>query len=239
MTEDQKVIGLMSGTSLDGVDAAILETDGEGWAIAGPALTIPYDATTRTMLRAAIGEAREAVFGAPASPSIRDAERRLTEAHAEAVQALLAMAGLASADIGLIGFHGQTILHRPEQGWTWQIGDGTLLARLTGIDVVNDFRSADVNAGGQGAPFVPLFHAVLVHELNSLKLPLAVVNIGGVANVTYVGQLILAFDTGPGNAPIDDWAQRHTGKPVDELGKLARSGRVDTAALKAMLDLGA
>ena len=236
MSEVQKVIGLMSGTSLDGVDAAILETDGEGWAIAGPALTIPYGATTRAMLRAAIGEAREAVFGAPASPSIRDAERRLTEAHAEAVQALMAMAGLASADIGLIGFHGQTILHRPEQGWTWQIGDGALLARLTGIDVVNDFRSADVKSGGQGAPFVPLFHAVLVHELNSLKLPLAVVNIGGVANVTYVGQSILAFDTGPGNAPIDDWAQRHTGKPVDELGKLARSGRVDTAALKAMLN---
>jgi anhydro-N-acetylmuramic acid kinase len=136
----------------------------------------------------------------------------------------------------LIGFHGQTILHRPDQRWTWQIGDGALLARLTGIDVINDFRSADVAAGGQGAPLMPLYHAAMARR-SGLAEPLVVVNIGGVAQVTYIdGETILAFDTGPGNAPIDDWMQRHTGKPVDENGALAATGRIDEWAMDVMLD---
>jgi anhydro-N-acetylmuramic acid kinase len=133
-----------------------------------------------------------------------------------------------------VGFHGQTILHRPFERWTWQIGDGALLARLTGIAVVNHFRDADVAAGGQGAPFVPLYHQVLTRDL---ARPVVVVNIGGVANVTYVadnGELI-AFDTGPGNAAIDDWAFAHTGEPVDRDGKLARAGRIDEGRLARML----
>jgi anhydro-N-acetylmuramic acid kinase len=252
MAEVQNVIGLMSGTSLDGVDAAVLTTDGEGVAVPGAGLTMPYDDGLRGMLRAAIAEAREMAEGAPVLHSIREAERRVTEAHAEAVKALLAKAGRAVGEIALIGFHGQTILHRPERRWTWQIGDGALLARLTGIDVVCDFRSADVKAGGQGAPLVPLYHAALVRSASPARVALAgevpvaplgakgaggiaIVNIGGVANVTYVGEAILAFDTGPGNAPIDDWAHRHVGKPVDENGALARSGRVDAAALDTML----
>jgi anhydro-N-acetylmuramic acid kinase len=235
MAEVQNVIGLMSGTSLDGVDAAFLTTDGEGVAVCGAALTAPYDADLRAVLHAAIAEARKVAEGAPVPHSIREAERRVTEAHAEAVTALLVKAGRAARDVALIGFHGQTILHRPERRWTWQIGDGALLARLTGIDVVNDFRLADVKAGGQGAPLVPLFHAALVREAKVLSPPVAVVNIGGVANVTYVGETVLAFDTGPGNAPIDDWAQRHTGKPVDENGTLASAGNVDSRVLDAML----
>jgi anhydro-N-acetylmuramic acid kinase len=237
MAEILKVIGLMSGTSLDGIDAALVETDGEGVARPGPALTVPYDAETRAMLRSALEEAKSVAAGAPVPHAIRDAERRVTEAHADAVHALLKTAGLAPRDVALIGFHGQTILHRPRQRWTWQIGDGASLARLTGIDVVNDFRSADVKAGGEGAPLVPLYHAALVREARGLELPIAVVNIGGVANVTYVsGDAILAFDTGPGNAPIDDWAHRHTGKPVDEHGALARRGRVHEDVLAKMLD---
>ena len=121
--------------------------------------------------------------------------------------------------MALIGFHGQTILHRPERHWTWQIGDGALLARLTGIDVVNDFRTADVKAGGQGAPLMPLYHAVHGPPDRAWPQPVVVVNIGGVAKVTYInGDTVLAFDTGPGNAPIDDWMHRHTGRPVDEDG---------------------
>jgi len=223
----------MSGTSLDGVDAAVLETDGESVAAPGPALTMPFDAPMRAMLRAAIETAAGVAEGASVPQSIREADRRVTEVHAEVVNALLAKSG--TGDVRLVGFHGQTILHRPERRWTWQIGDGALLARLTGIDVVNDFRSADVKAGGQGTPLVPLYHAALVGEAKSLARPVAVVNIGGVANVTYVGAQILAFDTGPGNAPMDDWALRHTGKPVDENGALARSGRIDDVALAAML----
>ncbi len=162
MAEVQKVIGLMSGTSLDGIDAALLKTDGEDIAVPGPAIGVPYDGETRAMLREALEEAKSVAAGAPVPYSIRDAERRLTEAHAEAVKALLAKAKLSSRDVSLIGFHGQTILHRPAQRWTWQIGDGALLAKLTGIDVVNDFRSADVKVGGQGTPLVPLYHAALV-----------------------------------------------------------------------------
>jgi anhydro-N-acetylmuramic acid kinase len=239
MAEVQKVIGLMSGTSLDGVDAALLETDGVDIAVPGPALMLPYDAETRAMLRAALEEAKSVAAGAPVPYAIRDAERRVTEAHADAVKALLAKAGLRAQDVSLIGFHGQTILHRPAQRWTWQIGDGALLAKLTGIDVVNDFRSADVKAGGQGAPLVPLYHAVLAHNSRKAKLepPLVFVNIGGVANVTYInGDDVLAFDTGPGNAPIDDWAMNHTKKPVDEGGALAVKGRVNDAALTVMLN---
>lgn len=236
MAEIHKVIGLMSGTSLDGIDAALVETDGEAIAVPGPALTMAYDPETRAILRAALDEARHHSEGASVPASIRAAELRATDAHAEAVRRLLAEAGLKPRDVALIGFHGQTILHRPEARFTWQIGDGARLAQATRIDVINDFRTADVMAGGEGAPLVPLYHAALVREAAGLKPPVAVVNIGGVANVTYIGgNEILAFDTGPGNAPIDDWAHRHTGKPVDEHGALARRGRVNDAALDDML----
>lgn len=246
----------MSGTSLDGVDAALIETDGEDVAVPGPALGLPYDAEMRALLRKALDDAQTVAAGGPVPYSIRDAERRLTETHADAVKALLAKAGLSPRQVALVGFHGQTILHRPAQRWTWQIGDGALLARMTGIDVVNDFRSADVKAGGQGAPLVPLYHAALVRRLMVSSpamagevpvaalaakggggLPIVLVNIGGVANVTYIGRDgVLAFDTGPGNAPIDDWMHRHSGRPVDENGDFARTGKVDEAALGAMLD---
>ena len=235
MAEILKVIGLMSGTSLDGVDAALIETDGVDVVRPLASLTIPYSPETRSLLRAALEEARGVAEGAPMPHAIRDAERHLTEAHAEAVKALLKKAGMTAGEVNLVGFHGQTILHRPERRWTWQIGDGAGLARMTGIDVVNDFRSADVKAGGQGAPLVPLYHAALARN-TSLARPLAVVNIGGIANVTYInGDYVLAFDTGPGNAPIDDWMHRHTAVPVDRNGDFARTGKVNDAALDAML----
>ena len=235
MTGIQKVIGLMSGTSLDGVDAALLDTDGEQVVQPGPGLTLPYDSRTRGLLRDALDAARRVTQDGPVPSSIGEAERILTAVHADAVRALLKQAELKAGDISLLGFHGQTILHRPEARWTWQIGDGALLAQLTGIDVINDFLSADVAAGGEGAPLMPLYHAALAHTCG-LKEPLVVVNIGGVAQVTYIcGSQVLAFDTGPGNAPIDDWMQRHTGRPVDEGGALARSGQVNDIALAGML----
>ena len=233
MSRIYKVIGLMSGTSLDGVDAAVMETDGADVVRPGPGLTMPYTPDMRRLLRAALDDARDVAEGGSVPHSIREAERRLTEIHAETVKALVEKSGVR--DVALLGFHGQTILHRPERRWTWQIGDGALLARLTGIDVVNDFRSADVKAGGQGAPLVPLYHAALARN-SPLARPMAIVNIGGVANVTYInGDFVLAFDTGPGNAPIDDWMHRHTEKPVDLNGDFARTGKVNDAALDAML----
>ncbi|MET1026923.1 MAG: anhydro-N-acetylmuramic acid kinase [Dongiaceae bacterium] len=238
MSESAEIwaIGLMSGTSCDGIDAALLRTDGHRVTAYGPALTVPYDDAFRACLRSCLGG------GGP----VAAVERELTERHAAVVRDLLGLAGRSASEIGLIGFHGQTILHEPEKGRTWQIGDGPLLARATGIDVVNDFRSEDMAAGGQGAPLAPVFHRALAAELAG---PLAVLNLGGVGNVTWIGAAggnadekagssgtLLAFDTGPGNALIDDWALLHTGAPVDRDGALARAGRVDPALLAAWLD---
>ena len=222
-------IGLMSGTSLDGIDAALIRTDGRDRVETGAFLTRPYPDDLRARLRACLGGERPA-------GEIEAVEREVTDAHAEAVRALLAQAGLAAAAVDAIGFHGHTILHAPEQGRTWQIGDGAHLAALTGITVVDDFRSADVAVGGQGAPLVPLYHRALAA---GLAKPLALLNIGGVANVTWLGaaeDAVLAFDTGPGNALIDDWVWRRTGRRYDENGALAAAGRVDAAALAALLD---
>ncbi len=219
-----RAIGLMSGTSLDGVDAALIETDGETVTGFGRSLTRPYDPALRARLRAILDRAATLP---PDDGELLLVERRLTEIHAEAVKALA-----EPADV--IGFHGQTILHQPERGLTWQIGDATLLAECTGLPVVHDFRAADIAAGGQGAPLVPAFHAALVQ---SLPRPLAVLNIGGVANVTWIGADggLAAFDTGPGNGPLDDWTRQHTGAPHDSGGALASAGRADQAALAQLL----
>jgi anhydro-N-acetylmuramic acid kinase len=222
-------IGLMSGTSCDGVDAALLAGDGVARVETGPWLTVPYDAEFRAALRGVMG------LGGADDARVAAVEHELTRRHAAAVAKLLDRAGLAAAQVAVIGFHGQTILHEPHRRRTRQIGDGALLAFLTGIDVVCDFRSADVAAGGQGAPLAPLYHAALAA---GLKKPLAVLNIGGVANVTWIGEgveALMAFDTGPGNAPIDDWALRHTGRPQDSDGALALAGRVDELALAELL----
>ncbi|TAN63811.1 MAG: anhydro-N-acetylmuramic acid kinase [Magnetospirillum sp.] len=215
-------LGLMSGTSLDGVDAALVVTDGETVERLGVSLTVPYSPVRRDSLRSVLGGAGE----------VAAVERDITIFHAEVVGRLLARAGVAASEVGLIGFHGHTILHRPDQRRTWQIGDGALLAALTGIAVVNDFRSDDVAAGGQGAPLVPVYHRALA---TGLDVPVAVLNLGGVGNVTWIGTDggLLAFDTGPGNALIDDWALIHTGRPVDEGGRLAAGGCIDAAAVAA------
>ncbi|MGI4746584.1 MAG: anhydro-N-acetylmuramic acid kinase [Janthinobacterium lividum] len=219
-----QVIGLMSGTSLDGVDAALIETDGVRVAGFGPSLTIPYDASLRAALRGLLDCAGAIDC---ADPELARIERRLTDMHVSAVKAL-------GVPADLIGFHGQTILHRPHERRTWQIGDAARLARETGLPVAFDFRSADVAAGGEGAPLVPAYHAALAADL---PRPLAVLNLGGVANVTWIGSdgALLACDTGPGNALLDDWAMRHLGVPCDRDGALAATGRVDAAVLARLL----
>ena len=218
-------LGLMSGTSLDGVDAALILTDGEEIGHFGPSLTRPYPEALRAAIRSLLG----------GQGPVEAVEKAVTEFHVATVAALLEKAGVPPEMVDVIGFHGHTILHQPKEKLTWQIGDGALLARLTGIPVVNDLRSADVAAGGQGAPLVPVFHAALAADL---ERPLAVLNLGGVGNVTWIGEdgSLLAFDTGPGNALIDDWAQHHTGEPLDRDGALAAAGDVDEAAVAAFLE---
>ena len=217
-------IGLMSGTSLDGADAALIRSDGESRLEAIAFETLPFERGLRDRLRLCLG-------GNASPAEIAEAERDLTLYHVPLIEALLEKSGVAREEIAVIGFHGQTLLHAPEQGRTWQIGDGRLLADSLGIDVINDFRSADMAAGGQGAPFAPLYHAARAADLEK---PLAVLNIGGVANVTWLGRGaddILAFDTGPGNALIDDWMWRHGAGASDLDGLCAARGQEDDAAL--------
>jgi anhydro-N-acetylmuramic acid kinase len=219
-----RAIGLMSGTSLDGVDAAWLETDGLTITSFGPTATLLYQDDLRADLRRLLDLAPHL---SPDDPFLHTVEDRLTRDHAVAVS----MTGRAA---DLIGFHGQTILHAPERHLTWQIGNAPLLARITRIPVVHDFRSNDVAHGGEGAPLVPLFHAALAA---ALPKPLLIANIGGVANITWLGAAgeIIALDTGPGNGPLDDLAQRHLGTAFDENGAFAASGQVDEARLRILL----
>lgn len=230
-------LGLMSGTSMDGVDMALITSDGENDIVFGPSGSLAYAPAERSLLKAAMEKARELNTAGegekrvPATGVFAEAADLVTQKHAGAVRAFLRANQLSASDVDVIGFHGQTILHRPEHKMTCQIGDGRALAEMTGIDVVCDFRSADVAAGGQGAPLAPLYHQALAAKI-SPDYPVAVVNLGGVGNVTFAGRGdLLAFDTGPGNALLDDWMLEKTGRPMDEEGRMARSGKVDGAVL--------
>jgi anhydro-N-acetylmuramic acid kinase len=233
-----RALGLMSGTSLDGIDVALIETDGEGVVRPGPSLTVSYDDPQRAMLRQALVAAEKITDRADRSGVLGATEQALTLWHVDAVAKALRTFNLTSDAIDLIGFHGQTVIHRPEKRLTVQLGDGAALARATGVAVAYDIRAADVAVGGQGAPLVPIYHAALAASI--LDRPVAFVNIGGVANVTWVGAdgALVAFDTGPGNALIDDWMKKHTGVARDEGGAAARSGIVDEATVAQFLGDG-
>ena len=238
-------IGLMSGTSLDGIDAAVLKTDGQDIVEHGPSVSAPYSRDLKIWIRRAIKAALEGRDGAA---DIGKAGGEVTLAHVEAVEMLLEKANLKRTDIDVIGFHGQTILHRPakssdERGRTWQIGDGDTLAEDLRIDVVSDFRTADVDAGGEGAPLAPFFHHACARYLK-MDRPVAFLNLGGVGNLTWVDPTIdrpeakgalLAFDTGPANAPINDLVMARCGLPFDKDGALARKGHVEEGALELFL----
>lgn len=228
------IVGLMSGTSMDGVDAAILATDGEDRAEPGPTFFRPYRDDERAVLRAALAAARNLSDRAARPGVLAEAEAIVTEAHAEAVERLRERVGVR---IDLVGFHGQTVFHAPDRRLTVQIGDGRGLARRLGVPVVYDFRAADVAAGGQGAPFVPLYHRALV-RMAGLKGDVVVANIGGVGNITRIGAdgRIAAGDTGPGNALMDDLVQAATGEIMDRDGVRAARGRVDAARVAAALE---
>lgn len=228
-------IGLMSGTSMDGVDAAMLRTDGEAVVQRLGFAFLPYDDRFRHALVDAVAEAAGLADRSGRTPLLSRVEAELTALHAEAVRLLLEKTSIAAEDVGVIGFHGQTVLHAPQQRLTVQLGNGQALAHATGIDVVYDLRAADCAAGGQGAPLVPVYHRALAQQLP--ERPAVFLNIGGVANVTWVGSgsMLMAFDTGPGNALIDDWMKHHTGQPMDEGGLFAAGGRVDEDALQQLM----
>ena len=230
------VIGLMSGTSMDGVDVALIETDGRAIVRQGPASFRAYDEADRNLLRAALEAAVRSTSSDDRPPAVAACEDMITSRHAETVEAFLKANAVTAQQVHVIGFHGQTVLHRPRQGLTIQIGKGQLLADQLGIPVAYDFRAADVAAGGEGAPIVPVYHRALV-EAAALAGPGALLNIGGVANLTYVDgeNDPIACDTGPGNALLDDLMLENTGKPIDRDGATASQGAVDEAVLARLL----
>jgi anhydro-N-acetylmuramic acid kinase len=229
-------VGLMSGTSLDGADAALIETDGEHVGKLGPTAYRPYTDDERTALKDALAAARDLTDRTARPPAIAAAEALITAIHADVVETLLAAHKIDRRNLAVVGFHGQTVVHRPERRLTVQIGDGRALAAQIGIPVVYDFRAADVAAGGEGAPLVPVFHRALVRSLGCTH-PVAVLNVGGVANITFIDQdnALIACDTGPGNALIDDFVRRRNGKPYDCEGALAAQGEVDTGLIADVL----
>jgi anhydro-N-acetylmuramic acid kinase len=230
-------IGLMSGTSLDGVDVALIETDGKRVQAFGPTGYRPYTEAERGLLRQALAEAVHLPQRDARPGILREAERAVTLAHAEAVAAFTAQNHIAREDVDIVGFHGQTVLHRPAQRMTVQIGDAAALAKAIHIPVMHDFRAADVAAGGQGAPFVPVYHRALAQSLDR-QGPLAVVNIGGVSNITYIdgADTLIACDTGPGNALLDDFVFRVTGQRFDGEGRMAAQGAADEAWIARALE---
>ncbi len=229
-------IGTMSGTSMDGVDVALIETDGEAVSRFGAYLSRAYTPTERHILRGAVNVAKDMTDRDARPAAVAEAEKLVTEMHIKAIDALIQQEGIHPSKVDVVGFHGQTILHRPERRLTVQIGDGALLAKRLKIPVVYDFRAADVASGGQGAPLVPVFHRALLRAFDDG--PVVVVNIGGVANVTYLdGEAEpIAFDTGPGNAPLDELMMSRSGKPMDEGGAVAASGKADEKLVASALD---
>jgi anhydro-N-acetylmuramic acid kinase len=221
-------VGSISGTSMDGIDVALVETDGEDLVRPGPGATYPYPAPLRRDLLDLIADPARAEHDPLAA-----IEAAVTDSHADAIAAFLAAQRLTRREVKLVGLHGQTILHRPERRFTRQLGIGARAAARLGIDTVSRFRHADVAAGGEGAPFAPLYHRALAR---ALPQPLIVLNLGGVGNVTYIdGETVIAFDTGPASALIDDWVLNRRGLSFDAGGSLAASGTPDAAILAALM----
>jgi anhydro-N-acetylmuramic acid kinase len=224
----QTAIGVISGTSMDGIDVALIRSDGDARVETGPAATFAYPQAVTKALRAVVADQ-----DAAERPQA-ELEGQVTDAHIAAIEGFLARFAIARDEVALVGMHGQTILHRPAERLTRQLGDGARAAEHLGIDVVCDFRSADVGAGGEGAPLAPIYHAAMAA---SLKRPLMILNWGGVGNVTYLGPdgAIIAFDTGPANALIDDFILRRRGVALDENGALAETGQVHPQRLATMM----
>jgi anhydro-N-acetylmuramic acid kinase len=223
-------IGVMSGTSMDGIDIAMLHTDGENYIQAEATGLGTYSLPLKHELLALIQDSERAANG-----DVAKIIQAVTDAHCTAVEAFLEHHDIDPDSIDVIGFHGQTIFHAPERGITRQLFDGARAATRLGIDTVCQFRLADVAAGGQGAPFAPLYHQALAHA-SGLELPLVVLNLGGVANVTYISHdQITAFDTGPASALLDDFVRERVGKSFDKDGQLAQSGLIHDVIVEQFL----
>lgn len=227
-------IGLMSGTSMDGIDAVVMKTNGQDIIEQIASESLSYPSSFQLELREAELNVREAKSNIASAATIK----KSTEYHAQLVQKLLKKANLRPEEIDVIGYHGQSLYHNPKEKITIQIGDGQLLANLTGIVVVNDFRSNDILNGGQGAPLAPLYHYALAKK--SAYFPVAIVNCGGIANVTliYDENNLSGFDTGPGNVLLDRYIREKTNNKefMDYNGKYGLQGEVNKQILQKLED---
>ena len=232
-------IGLMSGTSLDGIDAALIRSGGETAQRYGRAFHMDYSTDMRDRLKKTLSEARVEKRPTDKNTLINETEQILTDLHYVVVCDLMELNDLRTEDIDVVGFHGQTLLHDPDEGWTWQIGLGDRLAKKLGITVVNDLRGNDIKNGGQGAPLVPVYHQSILKSQTS-EYPAALINIGGVSNITWVGSEktadMVAFDTGPGNALLDDWVRERTDLPYDIDGMISTKGKVDQELVECWME---
>jgi len=228
-------IGLMSGTSMDGIDAALIRSDGENYVEVQAHMSFDYPPIFRRQLKKTLEWVQDIRTREERPENLATIEEELTSYHVQLVQRLLAMQKLQPRDIDLIGFHGQTILHRPDAGLTLQLGRGDMLAQQTGIDVIFDMRANDMAHGGQGAPLVPAYHCALATTLKDrLDFPCCFVNIGGIANLTYIEAVdefcfdkMIALDCGPGNCLIDQWMEERSFLLYDAGGEAGLRGRID------------
>ena len=236
MSERQVALGLMSGTSVDAIDVALIETDGEDWVRPLRAMERIWPVQARqsiASITARVGEANGRLNDHAALRHIADL---VTRHHLDVVRNALARWNMTPDQVDCVGFHGQTIFHAPADQITLQIGHGGELAAELGCPVVHDFRSADVAAGGEGAPLIPIYHRAVMRRLDRQE-PVAVVNIGGVSNISYIeGDMLIGFDSGPGNGPIDSWVAARGQGNFDMDGALASAGTINKNLLERWLD---
>ena len=223
---------------MDGIDVALIRTDGKQRVERDAFGFYAYSHETRELLQRALVDAVDITQRDQRPGCLELAEKEITRLHIAAVKAFLSDNRLSPEEIDYLGFHGQTVLHRPEKALTVQLGDGALLSKDTGIATVFDMRANDMAHGGQGAPLIPVYHEALaknVHGVTSIEGPICFVNIGGISNITFVGDELIAFDSGPGNALIDQWVQKHVGISHDQGGAIAAEGNVDRPLVDSYL----
>jgi len=227
-------LGLMSGTSMDGVDASIIKSDGEKFIEIIDDFYLKYDDQIKLKLKRIIDlcSSKDQFF--KISKDIQDIEKKITLYHVRACKLIIKKNKNIRLD--LIGFHGQTILHKPKKGYSIQIGDSQLLSKLTNTSVISNFRENDISNGGQGAPLAPIYHKLILNKIKA-TLPSAIINIGGISNITYFenDNKLVGFDTGPGNYLIDKWVQSQKNIQFDKDGLIAKSGKVSEKLLKKIL----
>jgi len=235
MTKNFYSLGLMSGTSVDGIDASIIKSDGEQFLEIVDNLYLKYGKELRLKLKSVIDSCSSKDDFKKLSNNIKEIEKKMTLEHARACELIIEKNKKIKIDI--IGFHGQTVIHKPYEGYSLQIGDSKLLSKQMGKTVVSNFRENDILNGGQGAPLTPIYHKLILSKIKSSH-PSVIINIGGISNITYLEDKnkIISFDSGPGGYLIDKWVKKHSSFEFDDKGLIAESGKLNENILGEILN---